>query len=134
MPRKPDHGDKHHRFHDCRSDADRWRRLDEILMLIAGQIDQQDTSVRKQLSTISRKLSTLMTKADDLNLKVDELQASVDAMQERVTAHLATLTQTIADLEAQIGAPGDGITGAEADALLVKLQAAKDDLETTDAP
>lgn len=71
----------------------------------------------------------------EINAKVDELQAALDLEQQQVAdllaqnaATIATLTETIAALEASGG------TEAERQAVLDKLNALKADLEATVAP
>lgn len=86
-PKAEHHGEKPHRFHDCHTDAKRWRRLDEILLLDA----LEDAENRKHLATISRKLdrilellkkpsdsAALTELADDVDETRAGLQQSVD--------------------------------------------------------
>jgi DNA-binding MarR family transcriptional regulator len=74
----------------------------------------------------------------EISAKADELQTALDAEQQQVAtllaekdATIATLGETITELEAQIV---DGGTTEERQALLDKLIALKDDLESTVTP
>lgn len=86
MPHQPKPNETESRFHDCHTDAERWRKLGEILLLDA----LEDEENRKHLVTISRKLDRILAllKAppgavlSDLADQVDDatagLQESVD--------------------------------------------------------
>lgn len=74
----------------------------------------------------------------DLSDKVDELQVALDAEQQQVAdllaqkdATITTLNQTITELQQQVA---DGGTPEERQAILDKLIALKDDLESTATP
>lgn len=77
------------------------------------------------------RLEQIMSKLDELNAKVDELQTALDAEQEQIRGSIATLNATIDELRSQIGT---GVTDAQLQAVIDRLDGVKTDLESTVPP
>lgn len=69
-----------------------------------------------------------MSKLDDLNAKADELQSALDAEQAQIQAAIDALTQTVADLTAQLGGVA---SDADLQAVIDKLTGTIADLQGT---
>lgn len=95
-------------------------------------VQSQLNAIRQEHLKLTRKLRYLMTASSELAAKVAELQTEVDATQLRVANVQSALEQTIADLEAAAAAAGGSVPAVDAQAAIVALQTAIDDLRTTD--
>lgn len=97
-------------------------------------IHAQLNAIRQENKALARKVRYLMTAAQELAAKVTDLQTEVDATQLRVANVQSALEQTIADLEAAAAAGGGSVPAADVAAAVAGIQAAIDDLRTTDQP
>ena len=89
-------------------------------------------SLGRDMARLFTLVEGIMATVAELNAKVDALQVSLDTEQAQIADAIATLTQAVADLQAQVDAAA--ADQAQIQEVADKLDALKTDLEGTIVP
>lgn len=96
-----------------------------------GKVRKAIHKIRQLVLKSRYHLGELMTIYDDLNAKIDNMQSNLDDAQARVQQHANDQQAIIDDLRAQLASQSGGLTPAQGQALLTRLDTLNADIQTT---